>query len=114
MFGGPVMEHFVAINSAVAVFWGALVLAFTVGLEGFSILLFAVFIEILWIDLCAVWRHRGVSFRQAMRVCAQLRPGSAASLFATAFNPVASMISMPFCSIVRWAFVGITPARWRH
>jgi hypothetical protein len=57
MFGGPVMDQFVAINSAVAVFWGALALAFTVGLEGLSILLFAVFMEILWIDLSAASWH---------------------------------------------------------
>lgn len=58
MFGGPVMDQFVAINSAVAVFWGALAPAFTVGLEGLSILLFAVFMEILWIDLSAARRCR--------------------------------------------------------
>lgn len=58
MFGGPVMDQFVAINSAVAVFWGALAPAFTVGLEGLSILLFAFFMEILWIDLSAAWRCR--------------------------------------------------------
>ena len=57
MFGGPVMDQFVAINSTVAVFWGALALAFTVGLEGLSILLFAVFMEILWIDLSAARWH---------------------------------------------------------
>lgn len=27
------------------------------GFEGFSILLFAVFIEIVWIDLSALWQH---------------------------------------------------------
>jgi hypothetical protein len=58
MFGGPVMDQFVAVNSAVAIFWGALAFAFTAGFEGFSILLFAVFVEILWIDLSAAWRHR--------------------------------------------------------
>ena len=58
MFGGPVMDHYVAINGTVAVFWGALVLAFELGFEGFSILLFAVFVEILWIDLSATWWHR--------------------------------------------------------
>ncbi len=57
MFGGPVMDQFAAINSAVAVFWGALALAFTAGLEGLSILLFAVFMEILWIDLSAARWH---------------------------------------------------------
>ena len=58
MFGGPVMGQFVTINSAVAVFWIALAVGYQLGFEGFSILLFAVFVEILWVDLSAVWRHR--------------------------------------------------------
>ena len=58
MFGGPVMSQFVAINSAVAVFWIALATGYQLGFEGFSILLFAVFVEIVWIDLSSVWQHR--------------------------------------------------------
>lgn len=58
MFGGPVMGQFVTINSAVAVFWIALAAGYQLGFEGFSILLFAVFVEILWIDVFSVWRHR--------------------------------------------------------
>ena len=58
MFGGPVMGQFVTINSAVAVFWIALAAGYQLGFEGFSILLFAVFVEILWVDLSSLWRHR--------------------------------------------------------
>ena len=58
MFGGPVMGQFVTINSAVAVFWIALAVGYQLGFEGFSILLFAVFVEILWVDLSSLWRHR--------------------------------------------------------
>ena len=58
MLGGPVMGQFVTINSAVAVFWVALALGYQFGFEGFSLLVFAVFIEIVWIDLSAAWRHR--------------------------------------------------------
>ena len=58
MFGGPVMSQFVTINSAVAVFWIALAAGYQLGFEGFSILLFAVFVEIVWIDLSSVWQHR--------------------------------------------------------
>lgn len=58
MFGGPVMDHFVAINAAIAVFWIALAAGYHLGFEGFSILLFAVFIEILWIDLSSLWQRR--------------------------------------------------------
>ncbi len=58
MFGGPVMSQFVAINSAVAVFWIALATGYQLGFEGFPILLFAVFVGIVWIDLSSVWQHR--------------------------------------------------------
>jgi len=58
MLGGPVMSQFVTINSAVAVFWVALAAGYQLGFEGFSILLFAVFVEIAWIDLSSVWQHR--------------------------------------------------------
>ncbi len=53
MFGGSVMESFVGLNGAIAVFWVALVVGYQLGFESLSILLFAVFIEIVWIDLCA-------------------------------------------------------------
>ncbi len=43
MFGGPLMSHFARLNGAVVVFWIALV--------------FAVFVEILWIDLVTARRH---------------------------------------------------------
>jgi hypothetical protein len=58
MFGGPVMSQFVTINSAIAVFWVALAAGYQLGFEGFSILLFAVFIEIVWIDVSSIWQHR--------------------------------------------------------
>ena len=58
MFGGPVMGQFVTINSAVAVFWIALAAGYQLGFEGFSILLFAVFVEILWVDLSSLRRRR--------------------------------------------------------
>ncbi len=58
MFGGPVMGQFVTLNGAVAVFWVALTFAYEVGFEGFSILLFAVFAEIVWLDLSALWARR--------------------------------------------------------
>ncbi len=58
MFGGPVISQFVTINSAVAVFWIALAAGYQLGFEGFSILLFAVFVEIVWIDVSSVWQHR--------------------------------------------------------
>ena len=58
MFGGPVMGQFVTINSAVAVFWIALAVGYQLGFEGFSILLFAVFVEILWVDLSSLRRRR--------------------------------------------------------
>ena len=58
MFDGPVMNQFVTINAAVAVFWIALATGYQLGFEGFSILLFAVFIEIVWIDLSSQWRRR--------------------------------------------------------
>ena len=57
MFGGPVMSQFVNVNSAVAVFWVALVAGYELGFEGFSILLFAVFIEIVWVDVSSAWQH---------------------------------------------------------
>ena len=57
MFGGPVMNQFVTINAAVAVFWIALAAGYQLGFEGFSILLFAVFIEIVWIDLSSLWQQ---------------------------------------------------------
>ncbi len=53
MFGGSVMESLVGLNGAIAVFWVALVVGYQLGFESLSILLFAVFIEIVWIDLCA-------------------------------------------------------------
>lgn len=52
MFGGPVMGQFVILNGAIAVFWVALVIAFELGFEGITMLLLAIFAEILWIDLC--------------------------------------------------------------
>ncbi len=52
------MSQFVAINSAVAVFWVALATGYQLGFEGFPILLFAVFVGIVWIDLSSVWQHR--------------------------------------------------------
>ena len=52
MFGGPAMESFVGLNRAIAVFWVALVVGYQLGFESLSILLFAVFIKIVWIDLC--------------------------------------------------------------
>ena len=58
MFDGPVMNQFVTINAAVAVFWIALAAGYQLGFEGFSILLFAVFIEIVWIDLSSQWQRR--------------------------------------------------------
>lgn len=58
MFGGPVMGQFVTLNSAVAVFWLALAAGYQLGFEGFSILIFAVFVEILWIDVFSLWRRR--------------------------------------------------------
>ena len=58
MFGGPVMNQLVTINSAVAVFWIALVAGYQLGFEGISTLIFAAFVEILWIDLGALRRHR--------------------------------------------------------
>ena len=58
MFGGPVMSQFVTINSAIAVFWVALAAAYQLGFEGFSILIFAIFVEILWIDLSSIWQRR--------------------------------------------------------
>ena len=58
MFGGPVMNQFVTINSAVAVFWVALAAGYQLGFEGFSILLFAIFVEVVWIDLFSLWQRR--------------------------------------------------------
>ena len=58
MFGGPVMGQFVTINSAVAVFWIALAVGYQLGFEGFSILLFAIFVEVVWIDLFSLWQRR--------------------------------------------------------
>jgi hypothetical protein len=58
MFGGPVMHQFVTINSAVAVFWVALAAGYQLGFEGFSILLFAIFVEVVWIDLFSLWQRR--------------------------------------------------------
>ena len=58
MFGGPVMSQFVSINSAIAVFWVALAAGYQLGFEGLSILLFAVFIEVVWIDISSVWQQR--------------------------------------------------------
>ena len=58
MFGGPVMSQLVTINSAIAVFWVALAAGYQLGFEGFSILIFAVFVEILWIDVFSLWRRR--------------------------------------------------------
>ena len=58
MFGGPVMHQFVTINAAVAVFWVALAAGYQLGFEGFSILLFAIFVEVVWIDLFSLWQRR--------------------------------------------------------
>ena len=55
MFGGPVMNQFMNINGAVAVFWIALAVGYQLGFDGISILVFAVFVEILWIDLSSPW-----------------------------------------------------------
>ncbi len=55
MFGGSVMNQFVGVNGAVAVFWVALAVGYQLGFEGLSLLLFAIFVEIVWVDLAAPW-----------------------------------------------------------
>jgi hypothetical protein len=42
----------------VAVFWVALAAGYQLGFEGFSILLFAIFVEVVWIDLFSLWQRR--------------------------------------------------------
>jgi hypothetical protein len=48
----PVRHHHVA------VFWVALAAGYQLGFEGFSILLFAIFVEVVWIDLFSLWQRR--------------------------------------------------------
>ena len=74
MFSGSVMSQFVSVNGAVAAFWIALAVGYQLGFEGLSLLLFAVFIEIVWVDLAAPWfspprppRERGAASRRLGR-----------------------------------------------